>query len=112
MDAAFKAGYDPTQIRYASASIGLEELLYLIDAGVCFTVDSEPQLIRLVEQEAPVAVSVCLNPSAGKESHPGVWGDEATAVYSDASRAGVIRFGAEMRLGEERDAPQRDARRA
>ncbi|MCX6649182.1 MAG: diaminopimelate decarboxylase [Candidatus Bathyarchaeota archaeon] len=102
--AALQAGYKPDQILFTGTSVGLDELLYLLDAGVRMNVDSESQLDRLLEQEVPEMISVRINTENGSgdqgyESQFGVWDEDATAVYAKAKRSGVKRFGVQMHIG-------------
>ncbi len=108
--AALNAGYSPDQILFTGTSVGLDELLYLLDAGVRMNVDSESQLDRLLEQDVPELISARVNPefgaghhehviTAGPESKFGIWDDDAVRVYSKARKAGVKRFGVQMHIG-------------
>ncbi len=108
--AAQQAGYRPEQILFTGTSVGLDELLYLLGAGVRMNVDSESQLDRLLEQEVPEMISVRVNPevgaghhehviTAGYEAKFGVWDEDAVGVYAKAKRAGVKRFGVQMHIG-------------
>ncbi len=107
---ALKAGFRPEDILFTSTSVGLEELLYLIDSGVMFNVDSESQLSRLLQQEVPEAISIRVNPGQGAGHHEhvvtaghyakfGVADNDAVAVYERAADAGVKRFGIHMHIG-------------
>ena len=108
--AALQAGYKPDQILFTGTSVGLDELLYLLDTGVGMNVDSESQLDRLLEQEVPEMISVRINPELGAGHHEhvitagpqakfGVWDEDAVRVYAKAKQAGVKRFGVQMHIG-------------
>lgn len=107
---ALNAGFSPDDILFTSTSVGLEEMLYLIDAGVRINVDSESQLDRLLKQEVPETISVRVNPGQGAGHHEhvvaaghyakfGVWERDAVAVYAKAADAGVRSFGIQMHIG-------------
>jgi diaminopimelate decarboxylase len=107
---ALEAGYKPEQILFTGTSVGLDELLYLLDAGVRMNIDSESQLDRLLEQEVPKMISVRVNPELGAGHHEhvitagphakfGVWDEDAVSVYSKAKNGGVKRFGIQMHIG-------------
>jgi len=108
--AALQAGYKPDQILFTGTSVGLDELLYLLETGVGMNVDSESQLDRLLEQEVPEMISVRINPELGAGHHEhvitagpqakfGVWDEDAVRVYAKAKQAGVKRFGVQMHIG-------------
>jgi diaminopimelate decarboxylase len=100
---ALKAGFEPEQILFTGTSVGLEELLYLIETGVRISLDSESQLDRLIELEVPELISVRVNPEFGAGHHDhvitagplakfGVWDEDAVRVYRKAKVRGVERF--------------------
>ena len=107
---ALEAGFKPEQILFTGTSVGLEELLYLLEIGVRMNVDSESQLDRLLDQEVPELISVRVNPELGAGHHEhvitagplakfGVWDEDACKVYIKAKQAGVKRFGIQMHIG-------------
>ena len=107
---ALTCGFTPDRILFTGTSVRNDELKFLMDSKVTINVDSQSQLERLLRIGVPKTVSVRINPevgaghhehciTAGKQSKFGIWEQDAPAIYAEAKKAGVEKFGIHMHIG-------------